>query len=232
MKSKHLPGKEKHTPKRTPLQRARDLADTAALVARGQTETEIAKALNSQRDYSLSRQQIGYDIRELKENWKREAFEMIDTAVGEQVQQYKMLFRENMRGWDGSQKEKTKLEQETVKAEDAEPGKAPGNGTAKEPPKPKQRTRITKEERDGNPAFLQGAKDCLKEIAALLGISAPIKLTGADGGPIPLDLGLENLFDLEHVRNLYDDIVAGKGGNGSVAPAAHTGQPEGTRAPA
>ena len=55
------------TKSRSPLERERDLRQTAALYLRGLTQGEIAQRLN------VSRQQIGYDLKVLQRRWQESA---------------------------------------------------------------------------------------------------------------------------------------------------------------
>src|SRR5260370_35991051 len=52
------------TKSRTPMERERDLRETAALYLRGLTHQEIAQRLK------VSRQQIGYDLKVLQKRWQ------------------------------------------------------------------------------------------------------------------------------------------------------------------
>ena len=66
--------------KRTAAQISFDLVEIEALSLKGKNHYEIADELSKNRDYSLSRQQIQYDIRKLKKLWAREAALEIGTA--------------------------------------------------------------------------------------------------------------------------------------------------------
>lgn len=69
----------KFTPKRSKPQRAADMALIAKLALQSHTEHEITAALNSQRDYQLSRSAIHADLAQLRRQWESDAAQ--DTAA-------------------------------------------------------------------------------------------------------------------------------------------------------
>lgn len=61
--------RDKHRPKRSAAQRAADLAFIETHVLRGRTQLEIVNLLAAERPYRISRQQVAYDVDELKRRW-------------------------------------------------------------------------------------------------------------------------------------------------------------------
>src|ERR1017187_4001199 len=65
----------KHGKKRTVAQRAADLAFIERHVLRGQTQMQIVELLAAERPYRISRQQVAYDVNELKRRWSKASME-------------------------------------------------------------------------------------------------------------------------------------------------------------
>jgi hypothetical protein len=59
----------KHGKKRTAAQRAADLMFIESHVLRGRTQIQIVDLLANERPYRISRQQVAYDVDELKRRW-------------------------------------------------------------------------------------------------------------------------------------------------------------------
>jgi len=69
-----------HRSKRSAAQRAADLAFIEGHVLRGRTQLQIAELLANERPYKISRQQIAYDIDELKQKWIESSTDAFATA--------------------------------------------------------------------------------------------------------------------------------------------------------
>lgn len=69
-----------HRSKRSATQRAADLVFIEGHVLRGRTQLEIAELLAVERPYKISRQQVAYDIGQLKDNWIAASTEAFATA--------------------------------------------------------------------------------------------------------------------------------------------------------
>jgi hypothetical protein len=149
--------------KRTQAQRAADLAQTERLHLQGKTQYEIAEIISSQRPYTLSRQQVDYDLGSLAVMWRAEAVATRDASIAKELAQIKMLQSEYWTAWESSKTERTKARQET-------------DGTKDRSGKPiVKKSSMEKEQRDGNPAFLQGVLSCIDRRCKLLGLDAPVK---------------------------------------------------------
>lgn len=159
--------------KRTQAQRAADLVQIENLHLRGKTQIEIAEIISSQRPYTLSRQQVDYDLRSLTKMWLAEATAERDSAMAKELATIRALQAECWAAWEQSKSERTKARQET-------------GGKGKDGKATVTKASMEKEQRDGNPAFLQAVLSCIDRRCKLLGLDAPAKseLTGKDGGDL------------------------------------------------
>jgi len=148
--------------KRTKAQRLADLALIERLNLRGKKADEIAEELNAIRPYTLSRQQVGYDIRDVAQMWLEESKAEIDAAKAKALAELRDLQTEFWQAWESSKTERTKARQESSgKDKDGKPAVTKAS--------------MEKEQRDGNPAFLQGVMTCIDRRCKLLGLDAPTK---------------------------------------------------------
>lgn len=160
--------------KRTSAQKTIDLVEIETLSLRGHSAREIAEILSQSesRDYTLSRQQVQYDIDKLDEIWQAEAIAEIDKAKRRVLAEIKDLQHEYWSAWKRSQED---AESEITKMQGTDPAK-PG----------KLEKQQKREGQSGNPAFLRGVEWCINKRCEILGINAPVKseLTGKDGEPL------------------------------------------------
>ena len=142
--------------KRNKKQREAHLAEVATLYLTGQRQDKIAEYLED------SPAQITYDLNELQKRWRASAVANIGEAKGKELAKLDELERVYWDAWARSKqpKEKTRT------------GRTDG-----------ERAVITAfmetEQRDGNPAFLDGVFKCIDRRCKILGLDAPteIKLT-------------------------------------------------------
>lgn len=157
------------SPKRSQAQRAADLTIIEDLALKGKTETEIAEELASMRPYTLSRQQVGYDLRKLAKMWEAEAIAELDAHKSKILAEVRHLQREYWDAWARS-------------CEDAETQRiegAPPRGDSDKPTAAKLVT--TRKGQAGDPRFLQGVQWCIERRCKILGVDAPQR---AEFGPI------------------------------------------------
>ncbi len=148
--------------KRTQAQRAADIVLIENLHLRGKTQIEIAEIISSQRPYTLSRQQVDYDLRSLTNLWLAEATAERDSAIAKELATIRALQAEYWAAWEQSKNERTKARQESGgKSKDGKPNVI--------------KATMEKEQRDGNPAFLAGVMSCIERRCKLLGLDAPAK---------------------------------------------------------
>jgi hypothetical protein len=139
-------------PKRTPLEREQDLAKLAQAYLAGKTQAEIAQELN------ITQQQISYDLGVLQERWVKSALNDIDKAKAQELAKLDNLEREYWVGWVDSKKE--------YRGTTAERTRGKNFGT---------KVQIKKEQRLGDPRFLDGVKSCIERRCKILGLEAPTK---------------------------------------------------------
>ena len=195
--------------KRTQAQRAADLVQIENLHLRGKTQIEIAEIISSQRPYTLSRQQVDYDLRSLTKSWLAEATAERNSAMAKELATIKALQAECWAAWEQSKSERTKARQET-------------GGKGKDGKATVTKASMEKEQRDGNPAFLQAVLSCIDRRCKLLGLDAPTKqeVTGKDGGPIQAEtttkpdlskLGVDELLQLRQIMTKATDGTTNAG---------------------
>ena len=159
--------------KRTEAQRALDLVQIERLHLKGMPALEIAEKISSERPYTLSRQQVGYDLKTLEILWRAEAKAEIDAAKAKTLAEIRILQETYWDAWARSCEEKTKTRTE----------KSAG-GTAK--------ASVEKDQMLGNPAFLAGVQWCIEQRCKIFGINAPVKaeITGKDGEALFLPISI------------------------------------------
>src|SRR5262249_52413146 len=81
---------------RSPLERERDLRETAALYLRGRTHHEIAQRLN------VSRQQISYDLKVLQRRWQESALADFNAKKAAELARVDELERTYWDAWERS----------------------------------------------------------------------------------------------------------------------------------
>lgn len=158
-------------PKRNGLQRENDYERIAAYYLKGWSQRAIADELG------LSQQQISKDIAVVRERWQISGTINLDEAKQKELTRIDLLEFEFWAAWERSKKEGAKASQEknltgiTVKST------------------------MSKENRDGNPAFLAGVMTCIDRRCKLLGLDAATRneISGPGGGPIETKQDLSSL---------------------------------------
>ena len=84
-------------PKRTPFEIERDRAEISELYLKGATQLAIAEQLG------LSRQQIGYDLGKIQQQWRTHTALDLDSHKGQQLAKLDQLEREYWMGWEEKQ---------------------------------------------------------------------------------------------------------------------------------
>jgi transcriptional regulator with XRE-family HTH domain len=148
---------------RSPLQRERDLRETAALYLRGQTQDEIAQRLN------VSRQQIGYDLKVLQRRWQQSALAAFNARKAADLAKVDELERTYWEAWHRSCQAREVTTQEKTQENQGDEARF--------------RAGIRKEQRDGNPEFLRGVERCIEMRCKIIGTFAAVKIapTTPDG---------------------------------------------------
>lgn len=172
-------------PKRTTIQRERDLLQVAEMYLRAETQEAIAVAISENYpSFGITRQQIGYDIKKLIKRWLKSQLINIDEAKARELAKVDRLEREYWDAWERSKEDKEtvtkeKIERVAAQPEDDKAGRADDKaGRAK--------VQMRSEGQVGNPAFLSGLQWCIERRCKLLGLDAPQKqeISGPEGSPI------------------------------------------------
>jgi hypothetical protein len=166
--------------KRTSFQREHDLRKVAELYLRGLTQLEIAQQL------SVSRQQIGYDLKVLQRRWHEAGQGDFQAKKVQELAKVDALERIYWQAWDDSKKIR-----ETTTSTTEKSGSQADAGAKQTPLRMKAALR--KEARDGNPEFLKGVQWCITKRCAILGLDAPSQsvLAGPDGQAFKVYLGFD-----------------------------------------
>lgn len=182
--SKHIPGNEKYTPKRSTPEREADFVEIARLYCRGLTHQEIADWLNANRPYRLSRGSISKDVTEIFSRWEQSVKADVERFKLHELGKLDVMEREYWDAWERSKLDVT-FKSQTTNASD------------------EKHSTVSKTSRDGNPAFLQGVMACIDQRCRILGIYAPTKIeaTGANGGPMTILHGVSD----EHIDRILGD---------------------------
>lgn len=180
--------------KRTDFQRNENYIQITEWYLRGKHQSEIAALLG------LSQGMISNDLKEIQRRWRESTTMNLDEAKARELARLDQLEREFWTAWEASKNERTQARQEKNNA----------GATVK--------ASMMKEQRDGNPSFLQGVLNCIDRRCKLLGLDAPTKqeVAGPGGGPIQTEqstkpdlskLSLEELLNLRQMMSKASDGI-------------------------
>lgn len=130
----------------------------AEMYLQGASQEQIAERLG------VSREQVTYDMREIRKQWQDRTALAIDERKAEELARLSLLERRFWEAYEDSRKDFTA---NTVAVISGAKGQ---NGTRKV-----KRT----ETRSGDPRFLDGVQQCIAMRCKLLGLNAPAKIVGA-----------------------------------------------------
>lgn len=142
--------------KRTPFMREENLHRITELYLRGRTQSQIGAELG------LSQGMISNDLKLIQQRWREQTTFNLDEAKGKELARLDALERECWAAWEQSKSERTKARQKT-------------SGKGKDGKAAITEASMEKEQRDGNPAFLQAVLSCIDRRCKLLGLDAPTK---------------------------------------------------------
>jgi hypothetical protein len=153
------------TKSRTPVERERDLRETAALYLHGLSQGEIAQRLQ------VSRQQISYDLKVLQRRWQESALADFHARKAAELARVDELERTYWEAWERSCQAREVTTQEKTQA---------GHGASEDT---RRKAGFRKEPRDGNPEFLRGVERCIELRGKITGAFAAVKIapTTPDG---------------------------------------------------
>ena len=180
-------------PKRTPAQRKVDLAEIEYWVKRGKNQRQIAALLAPVRDYSLSHQMVGHDIRLLCEIWRKDALASINERKEAELAGLQAQEDELWMAWDKSKadaiRKSVSNEGDLIK---------PATGDEKvQVQSGKQKQSVTQEGQCGDPAYMRLILEVRDRRAKLLGLDEPVKTELAGTMQITRDIKLDSFSDEE-----------------------------------
>ena len=146
------------TKTRSPLERERDLRETAALYLRGLTHHEMAQRLN------VSRQQIGYDLKVLQRRWQESALADFNAKKAAELARVDELERTYWEAWERSCQFREVTTQERTQEGEGQAGDS------------RLKAGVRKEQRDGNAEFLKGIERCIEMRCKIIGAFAAVKI--------------------------------------------------------
>lgn len=147
--------------RRTPDQRERDLDELSRRRTRGESLWTIAQAMG------ISKQQVYYDLSEVRRRWRADATRSFDDAVAAELAKIDVLEATYWEAWLAS-----KAPRETSTTESTELPPGVGGVAARQI----RRARLQRQERDGAAAFLAGVQWCIERRCKLLGLDAPARI--------------------------------------------------------
>ena len=191
--------------KRNTAQIDHDRREIARYYLRGRTQKEIANIINGdpERDYTLTRQMISYDLGKIREAWRESSLVDMNEAKQRELQKIDMLELEYWQAWEDSCEN-----EETVRQEGA-----PTDGGIKT-----EKITKTVKGKTGDPRYLQGVERCIQQRIKIIGIEAPTKIapTTPDGEQ-PYKSGITDAEFSRSIETLINAIGKGIHEPGSQA---------------
>jgi hypothetical protein len=179
---------------RTPDQILKDREEIARLYLQRMTQREIGERLG------LSRQQVGYDLEAIRQEWLKSSLVNFDARRAEELARIDRMEREYWDAWETSKKEKETTTSEQVNKGGGEQTKAA----------------IRKVEQTGDPRYLAGVERCVDRRCKLLGLNAPLEIR--DVSEAQLDAEIHRL--LGKLADQRQDPVDGPPPYGGPEPDA------------
>jgi hypothetical protein len=187
---------------RSPDQILLERKEIASLYLRGSTQAEIGAKLG------LSRQQIGYDLRRIRQEWLRSSLMNFNEKKAQELAKIDNLERDYWATWEDSKKDRQTTTTEQITEPDGERLKAG----------------IKKTEQTGDPRYLEGVRWCISKRCEILGLNAPQKVapTTPDGDhsyqPYQMlvkEMTDEELETIDRIAQRHRQLVSGAGGSRS-----------------
>ncbi len=186
--------------KRSDAQREYDYQIIADLYLKGHRQSEIAQQLE------LHQTQISYDLRIIQKRWRESAVMDFNEAKQRELSRIDTLEREAWQAYERSKSERVR--------------KREGSRTAGESSSSEAFTE--REERDGDPRFMEIILKCIVQRSNILGINAAVRVGAADWRDEIAKLG----GDPDAIKRLAVASIAGSlrpndGGGSSGSSAAN-----------
>jgi hypothetical protein len=153
------------------------------LYLQGWLQADIAE------EVGISAATVCRDLKALQQQWVKSALVDFDEAKARELAKVDRLEREYWEAWLASKEEKMSTATETATTKDGKRDKA----------------QIRREERNGDPRYLQGVQWCIEKRCKILGVDAAQKL---DIKVSDLDSAIER-----ELARMADSSVAGADGN-------------------
>lgn len=155
-------------PRRSGLQREKDLAELARRYLQGELQALIAEELN------VSQQTISNDLKTLKKRWQDSALIDIDTARQRELAKIDNLEVEYWNAWKRSLGDVETITTEMLGAPKAK--------SKDDKPRGKVQRRVAGQK--GDAAFLKGIQWCIEQRCEILGLKAPNAVENALAGAL------------------------------------------------
>jgi hypothetical protein len=159
-------------PKKKQIRTAEQIKEDRVLIAeqyvKGRTQHEIARWLCEKYPFPLSRSLVAREIGIIQEEWHRRSTEAISRIKARQLSAIGQVERTAWERFEASCKaaERRLQEKQSAKSAPDKEGKTEALGE-------KQVARVTQENRDGDPRWLELVLKCVERRCKILGIDAP-----------------------------------------------------------
>lgn len=141
-------------PRFTSHERQHRRREVARLYLQGKYQYEIAAILD------VSRQLVTYDLKVIHRAWRASTIRDFDAAKAIELAKIDTMEREYWTAWEKSKQQAQRTTTKRTEVTD-------GNGRTE--------AHVVKEEQCGDPRYLQGVANCMKQRSDLLGLAAPLK---------------------------------------------------------
>ena len=128
----------------------------ADMYLRGKTQMQMLDAIIKERDYTLTKQQISYDIKTIHKRWLQSSLVDYDQVKAKELARIDRLEQEYWDAWVRSRDDK----------EISVASRTEGKDTT-------TKTEVRKEGQTGNPRFLDGVLKCIEQRLKIFGLYAP-----------------------------------------------------------
>lgn len=157
-----------YAPKRTSLEKQKDMAKVAELYSRGFPISDILEIINEQYppEKRISKRRIEADIQELTRKWQAESLRSISELRAEQLEKLRQVEQELWQAWEKSKEMREIITSElsTGGIEDAGAGGS------------RRKVQTRREQQVGDPRYLQGILEVVDRRTKLLGLNEPQKV--------------------------------------------------------
>lgn len=157
--------------KRTIAERERDLVDIAELYLRGYSQDHIAEEMSRNRPYTISRTMIWKDIQRIFARWEKSYVSAAHKLKMRELARLDRLEAEYWDAWERSKKDYIEVRRDhIVDKRSGDGGEERGIDTNNAYERTKTVSR--KEQRVGDPRYLEGIERCIKQRCLILGIES------------------------------------------------------------